>query len=342
MNKKMKSKLTLILVLTIVTLSLQAQRKVALQSNGTTTIFAGPQPFVDAYNTASSGDTIYLPGGTLISPTVYDKSLTIFGTGIRVDSTQATDVTKISYFTLQSGASKFHIEGVYVDGTITFQANQKVDSVLIKRCFIKNDISITGTNTTPSLGVIIQENVILGQINAQYTDYIVINNNIGRFISNVKNGHIYNNIFNSVGNLTQRILTSVSESLIENNRISNEYNAGYIINNCYNNTFNNNVFNSNPTTDGTNTWNNNYINVVSTDLFVNYIWPFSEDADYTILNPALYQGTTGNVVGIYGGYKPSKIGALPINPHIQYKNIAPQTNLNGELQIEIKVAAQNE
>lgn len=39
-----------------------AQQKVALHHNGTTTIFGGSNPFIDSYTAAVDNDTIYLSG----------------------------------------------------------------------------------------------------------------------------------------------------------------------------------------------------------------------------------------------------------------------------------------
>jgi hypothetical protein len=52
-------------------------------------------------------------------------------------------------------------------------------------------------------------------------------------------------------------------------------------------------------------------------------------------------GTDATQIGLYGSVFPYKDGAVPINPHIQAKTIAPVTNSIGELNIDIKVAAQN-
>jgi hypothetical protein len=44
---------------------------------------------------------------------------------------------------------------------------------------------------------------------------------------------------------------------------------------------------------------------------------------------------------MYGGSFPYKAGAVPINPHIVTKIIAPQTDVNGDLNINITVGAQD-
>ena len=51
-------------------------------------------------------------------------------------------------------------------------------------------------------------------------------------------------------------------------------------------------------------------------------------------------GTDGTDLGIYGGSFPWKNGSLPPNPHIQTKNISSATDPIGNLNVNIKVKAQ--
>ncbi len=52
-------------------------------------------------------------------------------------------------------------------------------------------------------------------------------------------------------------------------------------------------------------------------------------------------GTGGTDVGIYGSSSPYKPGAMPFNPHFRQADIAPSTNNNGALPVNIRVAAQS-
>lgn len=334
-------KTTLIVVFSLFSILTFAQKRVTLQSNGITTIYTGNQPYIDAYNDAVSGDTIYLPGGQLASPTTYDKRLTIYGAGLRADTSVVTEKTQILAFTLLAGADNFHLEGVQVNGSITLQSNTKIDSTIFKRIRVTANIIVSGTNQDCE-GFRIQESIIQGTVNLQNTTSPEITNNILNFVSNIENGYLANNILINTANSSTRILSNVNQSLIENNYIANFFISSYFISNCSNNSFNNNAFNIDPTSDASNSWNGNYLSIAPASLFVDYLWPFNEAANYNLQNPASFQGTTGNEICIYGGIFPAKEGFAPENPHYQFKNIASQTNTNGELEVEITIEAQNE
>jgi len=319
--------------------TLFSQRRVALQSNGVTTIFDGGQPFVEAYNNAVTGDTIYLPGGQLASPGSFDKGIVIFGAGLRSDTSMVTEKTKISGFSLNAGADKFYLEGVYVDGSITFQNNSRIDSVVIRRSLVTNTINVQGTNKDCQ-GIKIDECVVLTNLNLENAKSPEITNSILRSITSVENGYIANNII--VSNSSARALTSVHQSLIENNIIANTYYNYYLYANCINNSFVNNSINDDLTSDATNSWNNNYMNTLPTDVLVDFVWLFDEAANYHVTDPVSFQGTTGGEIGIYGGLQPASEGFKPQNPHFQVKEIASQTDLNGELEVKIKIEAQND
>ena len=59
-------------------------------------------------------------------------------------------------------------------------------------------------------------------------------------------------------------------------------------------------------------------------------------------SPLHNAGTDGTDIGIYGGLFPWKEGSVPFNPHIQTKTIGNITDGNGNLQINIKVKAQDQ
>ena len=58
-------------------------------------------------------------------------------------------------------------------------------------------------------------------------------------------------------------------------------------------------------------------------------------------SPGKNGGTDGTDIGIHGGAFPWKQGAIPSNPHFQSIQIAPKTDTNGNLNVKIKVAAQD-
>jgi hypothetical protein len=324
--------------------SMLAQQKVALHSQGITTIFAGVNPFNDAYTAAQNGDTIYLPGGNLPFPGTIDKGVFIFGAGHFPDSTIATYPTVLNgSITINGNADNLHLEGVDLTGTLSFGANQQSNDVVIRRCRL-GGITYNGTGTTPCLNNQISENVIIGMLTLNNMRASVVSNNIiqDRISGGIEVG-ISNNIFlyNHWG--TAFPLNNVDNSFISNNIFmrSSSY-ADYIHTSCDLNTFSNNVFANNPGA-ANNIFENNHLFTDVATLFVNQTGAtFNYAHDYHLNSPGTYLGTDATQVGIYGGLFPFKTGSVPVNPHIQTKSIAPQTNTNGELQIQFKVGAQNE
>ena len=71
--------------------------------------------------------------------------------------------------------------------------------------------------------------------------------------------------------------------------------------------------------------------------FVNH----SNDFHLNITSLGKNAGTDGTDIGIYGGAFPWKEGSIPTNPHFQKINIAPKTDNSGNLNVKIKVAAQD-
>ena len=108
--------------------------------------------------------------------------------------------------------------------------------------------------------------------------------------------------------------------------------------------FNNNLF--------VDTWSppipsfasNNIISQPANSIFINQSGSsFSYSQNYH-LQPSCTgknAGKDGTDIGIYGGNYPWKDGSIPFNPHIQLKNISNETDQNGNLNVNIKVAAQD-
>ncbi len=336
----------IIIVLLFGTGVLFAQQKVALHSNGTTTIFAGANPFTDAYNTAVDGDTLYLPGGTIPYPSPIDKGLVIIGAGHYPDSTLATGKTILTgNLGVSQNADKLWLEGIVVTGDISFVSNHKIDSVTITHCKFVN-IVYAGNGGTPCVDNNIFENVITGGVNfGNATSSMLSNNIIGGQISFASNIGISNNILLNNPSTTafySATFRSVNVCFISNNVVFRNHGGGSNVNfDCNLNTFSNNIFTLVPDI-GTNTFTDNYNSIDISTVFVSQSGNvFDYTHDYHLVNPTTYLGIDGTQVGIYGGMFPYKDGAVPHNPHIQLKNIAPITDENGKLNIQIQVEAQD-
>ncbi len=334
-------KTTLLLVFIAVTVTLSAQQRVALHSNGTTTIFGGSTPFVDAYNAAVAGDTIYLPGAALTAPSIIDKRLTIFGAGHYPDSTTATNKTFLSStLTISENADSLFLEGMEINGNIQFSNNHKVDYVVISRCMF-NQLYYQGNQTTPCEYNNIKECVINYSVQLDNANSCALTNNIIRErIYNGNNNAIYNNILLFNGSSYYYTLVNVDNSSISNNIFVKPDASIHV--SCESSTFSNNIFGYNPAA-GSNLFVNNYPNVDLAALFVNFGGGnFDYSYDFHLSNPSIYPGTDNTQVGIYGGLFPYKTSAVPLNPHIYYKNISSTTDANGLLNIEVSVSAQQD
>ena len=130
-------------------------------------------------------------------------------------------------------------------------------------------------------------------------------------------------------------------SLFENNIFVFTYHLNYVSNS----NFLNNSFNEEITFPyGTNVGTNNFPYYGISGTFLNADGgQFSYSKDYHLQEsfPGKNGGTDGTDIGIYGGQYPWKEGSIPFNPHIQLKNISGNTDQNGNLNVNIKVAAQD-
>ncbi|MBS2099933.1 right-handed parallel beta-helix repeat-containing protein [Carboxylicivirga linearis] len=333
----------LTLMVVVATTYVSAQQIVILQSNGTTTAFDSEQPFIDAYESALDGDTIYLPGAVLTPPSTIDKQLTIYGVGHYPEATIATNKTVINgHVYINENSDNIRIEGVEITGTLLFNNNQKIDSATITRCKL-NQVYLQGDGTTPCVNTTIKNCVITSNItlsnayNCTFTNNIIATTVVGGIkIALLNNIFLYSSTSTSSGTIR-----SVNNSTIANNifrRVNN-----LIQSDCETSTFSNNVFKT-TALPGVNTFINNYENVDFASLFVNQgdESTFTYEQDYNLTNTETYLGNDGTQVGIYGGLFPYKEEAIPSNPHISSQSIATSTDENGMLNISITVSAQQE
>ncbi|MCU4163026.1 hypothetical protein [Carboxylicivirga caseinilyticus] len=333
----------LTLLVVIATTHLSAQQLVMLQSNGTSTAFDGETPFIDAYDSAIDGDTIYLPGTRVTPPPAIDKQLTIYGTGHYPSTTNATN-SSIIYGTvyISENADNIKLEGIEITGSLIFMNNQKIDNAIISRCKLYQ-VSYQGDLTTPCENNTIKQCVITSSVSLNNANNCILTNNI--IASSIGNGNqiaILNNvILHTSTSSTYGTITNVDNSTIANNIFRRANNV--IQSSCESSTFANNVFKSTALA-GVNTFLNNYENVDFASLFVsqNDEGVFNYEQDYHLNNTETYLGNDGTQVGIYGGLFPYKDYAIPTNPHISSQSVAPSTDENGMLNISITVNAQQE
>lgn len=331
-----------------------AQRLIAVQNGGNPSFFT----IMDsAIAHASPGDTIFLPGGSFptTNPLVIDKELHIVGVGHDPDSTSVTNYTSFSYdLTIVSGADNGSLTGVKL-GSFNFgtdSSNQTVQNYTIRHCMISNTISFGWFNATKNRSSdILVRNCVVGGISGGYSSGNAFLNNIiegtvSRFgATNV----FFNNVFLRDSGVppNTRPLSDIFNCEFANNifRSSIAIKNTPVTHCVYNNNLlvisnQSTLFSVNSSSLGL----NNIFGVSQSSIFVNQSgMAFNYDHDYDLQTASLGKnaGTDGSDVGIYGGIYPWKIGSIPFNPHFQFKNVGPTTDNTGQLNVNIRVSAQN-
>jgi hypothetical protein len=336
--------------------NLKAQSPVAtLEHNDTTTVFYGINAFADAYTASQNGDLIFLSSGTFTSPTEIAKGIRVYGAGCYLDAT-SNETTTISPLYVLNGSDNFLLEGVICNTIYLYVC--PISNLSIIRCKI-TDISAISNGSGYYSSILIENCIITGTI----TSSGLINNSIIRnnIFHNSILGYSVNGgsviIFDNNVFISQYTTINQSDCYFKNNIFYTAYQYSFLSNifTSYNNncTYLNNLFCENSVLNygPTNVNNTNYGNNI---LLANY-YTFSIDSvftslldvnnfsfqnDYHMKYPNLYKGADNTEVGVYGGTTAFKEKALPSNPHIVSKSIATQTDLNGNLPVNIKAKAQ--
>jgi len=343
----MKTIFSLAFIVLCSTLTLNAQKVVALHSptNGTQ-YFNESGAFVEAYEAAVVGDTIYLPGGTHTPPSVFDKQLTIFGAGHHPEGTTATFKTTISgQVIIGENADGFHLEGVNITSDLYLGSpgtDMSVNDVVIKRCKWGN-LRVPGSTNTSYNNAFV-ENIFTSIYDG----------------SNLRSSSFFNNIIVS-GNRN----ASLTDLYLSNNVFLYEDISGYIyggftFNNCVlqnnifvnqgselsygaDSTFENNIFCHGTPSLGTDpTLVNNYYMTRSEVLVDQTGSTFDYEHDYHLQPTAASNlGTDGTETGIYGGAYSWKDYSIPSNLHIVSKTISGASDASGQIQVNITVEVQD-
>lgn len=337
----------------------QAQiQRIVLQGSG------GPQVFEqidDALAAAQPNDKLYFSGGSFASTDgfVLDFPLHFIGAGIHPDSTNVTGATTLtsiangSNFTFTTGASGSSFTGIIFDpnnGNVQYGTSVNDDdpiNMTFQRCrFISSvylgwDLAVTGASTSSSafdeciFNYYLQGRGGAATVSRSIFDWPGNGNAIGFFrpsglmlansvmlngnIGNTDNAVINNNIFlHSNPPVWQSNGNTGSNNLVVANELFND--------------------------PASNFGSNNITNAVLADIFVNYDgggYEYTDDLHLAPGSTGIGAGNDGNDIGIYGSNSPYKPGAVPYNPHFVEADIAPATDGNGNLPVNIKVSAQS-
>ena len=342
----------IILFFAFIFFNANAQQIAMLHHNGTVTPYYYSSALSSANSAAQNGDTIYLSGGYFNSTTL-SKSISIIGSGHFPDSTKATSRTYLySTLNINIGADSSYIEGLYISGDITFQSDASMHDVVIRRCYF-GSLNINGSGSKVNSRALINQNIITGNVDFYDVDALTFSNNIlyGRIYNSTTSNIIFdhNELLICLPSYVGNCFTTVSNVLFTNNIIDNswgEWGSGWLSGES--NTFQNNIFSMNPTASWwNNAYTNNIFNINTDTIFVNRLhcvgFDYTQDFHLKSSITGRNAATDGTDIGIYGGLPQYsfKIESVPMNPHISSKTIAPTTNSNGKLNVNIKVSAQD-
>ncbi len=350
----MKRKLLLSLLIILNSFYSFSQDLIAVQNGGTPTFYEDLQV---AITNAQAGDTLYLPGRSYSINATINKELHFVGVGHHPDFTSATNKTIIvsanisqPQIILDDGADGGSITGIYFANTggsypkVNIIIKGSVFGYKISKNYLINGFGSEETGNPQSL--LIYNNIIgFVGISSSGSNNVVSNNIITNIRSAVLNCLVKNNIFLS-GYDGMNYGLRPSNSVVENNIFN--FNSLYLASLEKNSIIKNNL---NGGLNGVNNYgtqgSGNFLGSEAElleNVFVNYTGSFdsqTSDLHLIISSPFANAGTDGTDLGIYGGAYPWQDGSVPFNPHIVTKQIAPVTDSNGNLQITIKVKAQD-
>ncbi|MBK9174989.1 MAG: hypothetical protein IPM46_01380 [Flavobacteriales bacterium] len=335
--------------------------RIVVEGAGAPQVFA---QFADAVAAAQPNDKIYISGGTFTytSNLQITKPLHVIGAGIHPDSTQVTGVTTLQQtggntaqplriMDAASGSTFTGIRFVSLDAQQgsyalyfgTTNANDDVADVVFQRCWFQGRVylGLSGGTLIPTTTAF-DECVFMGPLDAEGRSAVftrcIISNGVNTITltglagsSAVENCVVLGTIQSCNG-------VSIRNSFLRSN-------GGYASFSCANCTFQNNLT---PSATVTNTSPgavliNNLVNVDPSTVFVSETDGFYQITDNLHMapgSPGIGFATDGNDIGIHGTAAPYKPGAVPFNPHFRQATIAGGTNTNGELPVNIRVAAQ--
>lgn len=130
-----------------------------LHHEGNTTLYKGPNAFVEAHDAAVDGDVITLSAGTFTLVPVLKKSIAVYGAGFEAEDGTDRGVTTLSgglHIGADDGAtlSNVRLEGLYIYGEFYFAT--PLENFVMDRCYVSVEFrfSSSSVNTTISNCVI--------------------------------------------------------------------------------------------------------------------------------------------------------------------------------------------
>lgn len=297
-----------------------------LQHGDEMSVYYGAQAFVNALNNAVDGDDITLSAGTFKSADIY-KAVSIHGAGYVIDEENNRRITVL-------------------DGDFTIDLPDEEVSCLLEGIYTSYSVRILNTNGLTINACSLYEIIFgKGASSHYYTDNCLISSSrifsINYFYTTVQNLCLYNDIIvrlypNHAG------CTLHMDHCVVTETANNDSNGGLVYGH-----FTNSIIMYPTKNPQCSAYNNIVIgkefktldqdkNILVSLEEANALFESSKlgnDADYRTMDFKLKNGD--NSVGIYGGASP--FTDVPGNPQILSSEIAPQSDVDGNLSVKIKV-----
>ncbi|MFZ1685915.1 MAG: hypothetical protein WAU70_00720 [Flavobacteriales bacterium] len=321
-------------------------QRIVLQGSG------APQVFTDIYDAvaaAQPNDKLYFSGGTFLADSGLTLSMPLhfIGAGIHPDSTNVTAATILTTngsddFTFTTAASGSSFTGIIFnpDGQLfygTDGTNDDAVNMVFERCsFEYLRLGQVEPSTSSSVftecvfydglggygGAATVERCVFagGPINVFRPSGLILRNSValGQRLQNSENAIVQNCVFTYAGApLWQVSGVQITDCIINGTGMFSNSSGNVEINTIYSQT-------------AAMTF------VSETDGY----YQFTDDLHLLPGSPGINAGNDGTDIGIYGTSSPYKPGNVPYNPHFRSAAIAPATNPNGDLPVNIRVAAQ--
>lgn len=331
------------------------QPRIVVQHAGDVQVF---HDLTEAITAAQNNADIYLSGGTFIALDGFalDKTLHFIGAGVHTDSTAATGATILTaggsaYFRLTTGANGSSFRGIEFNtpgsntcfGLGTGAGDQNVESVEFHRCVFWQRVALGAV--TPAASSSAFTECIFHQVLSGYDATTAVTRCIfdyqagtGAEITEFGTGGL--SMLNCVC-LGSRVGNSAGASV--SNCVFTRTTAPFWQSNGM--TITNNLLVSDALVSNMSSFteSGNILNVPVGTIFMgegDTDYQFSDDLHLQSSCPGVGAGTDATDMGIYGTDSPYKEGAVPHTPHFIEVGIAPGTDVNGNLPVSVRVAAQ--
>ncbi len=330
-------------------------QRIVLQGTGAPQVFTNINAAITA---AQPNDRLYLSGGTFSDTNiVISIPLHFYGAGISPDTSAVTSTTTIAtpnnsndHIVITTGASGSTFTGIRFspDGSLYYGLDATTDdpiNIVFERCvFDKPFVTVNGSDPGASSTVFnecVFHRTLYGQTGVIATltrcilDYVP---GTGTTVSNFDSGGLAMRHCVALGaNVGDSDNSTIENCIFTSTSAPIWQSSGTVITN--NLVVSQDLW-SNMTPGA---YSGNVVGVSFNDIFINqpnedFTW--GNDLHLQATSVGINMATDGTDVGLYGSSSPWKEGSAPFNPHFHSATVAPSTLGNGDLPVNIRVAAQ--